>query len=75
MVLTRQEKEQRILDLFQQGYHTREIARETHTSFRDISIILKRTSKQKEIGKAQAERASISTNAYRLSPKVRLRWK
>ncbi len=69
MVLTRQEKEQRILDLFQQGYHTREIARETHTSFRDISIILKRTSKQKEIGKAQAERASISTNAYRLFSK------
>jgi transcriptional regulator len=69
MVLTRQEKEQRILDLSQQGYTTREIARDTHTSFRDISTILKRTSKQKEIGKAQAERASISTNAYRLFSK------
>jgi transcriptional regulator len=69
MVLTRQEKEQRILDLSQQGYTTPEIARDTHTSFRDISTILKRASKQKEIGKAQAERASISTNAYRLFSK------
>ena len=42
MVLTRQEKEQHILDLYNQGYNTRTIAQETHTSFRDIGAILKR---------------------------------
>src|SRR6476469_53877 len=66
MVLTRQEKEQRILDLYNQGYNTRWIAQETHTSFRDIGTILKKEAKEKEIGEQQAEQLSISTQAYRL---------
>lgn len=45
MVLTRQEKEKRILDLYAQDYNTRMIAQETHTSFRDIGAILKEEAK------------------------------
>jgi hypothetical protein len=66
MVLTRQEKEQRIIDLYNQGYNTRTIAQETHTAFRDIGAILKRAAQQKELGQVQVERTSISTQAYRL---------
>jgi hypothetical protein len=66
MVLTRQEKEQLILELYNQGYNTRVIAQKTHTSFRDIGAILKKEAKEKEIGEHQAEQLSISTQAYRL---------
>jgi hypothetical protein len=66
MVLTREEKEKRILDLYNQGYNTRTIAQETHSSFRDIGAILKRAAQQKELGQVQVERTSISTQAYRL---------
>jgi transcriptional regulator len=66
MVLTREEREKRILDLYNQGYNTRTIAQETHTSFRDIGVILKRAAQQREIGQAKVERTSISTQAYRL---------
>lgn len=65
MISTRQEKEQHILDLYNQGYNTRTIAQETHTSFRDIGAILKRAAQQKEVGQVQVERTSISTQAYR----------
>jgi hypothetical protein len=66
MVLTRLEKEQCILDLYNQGYNTRTIAQETHTSFRDIGAILKTAAQQRELGQVQVERTSISTQAYRL---------
>ena len=66
MVLTRQEKEQHILVLYNQGHNTRVIAQKTHTSFRDIGAILKKKAKEKEIGEHQAEQLSTSTQAYRL---------
>jgi transcriptional regulator len=72
MVLTRQEKEQRILDLSQQGYTAREIARDTHTSFRDISTI--RLNRRKLEKLKQKERLYQQTRTD-FSPKVRLRWK
>jgi transcriptional regulator len=69
MILTRREKERRILDLAEQGYKIRQIAQDTHTSFRDISVILKKESQQKELEQIHSERTSISTQAYRLFSK------
>lgn len=66
MTLTREERERRIVTLSQQGYATREIAKDTHTSFRDISAILKRASQQKELGQIRSEKAVTSTRAYQL---------
>ena len=40
MVLTREEKERLVLDLYNQGKSTREIAKEARMSFRDIGAIL-----------------------------------
>ena len=40
MVLTREEKERFVLDLYNQGKSTREIAEEARMSFRDIGVIL-----------------------------------
>ena len=40
MVLTREEKERLVLDLYNQGKSTREIAQIAHMSFRDISFII-----------------------------------
>ena len=39
MVLTREEKERLVLDLYNQGKSTREIAEEARMSFRDIGAI------------------------------------
>jgi len=66
MTLTREERERRIATLSQQGYATREMAKDTHTSFRDISAILKRASQQKELGQIRSEKAVTSTRAYQL---------
>ena len=40
MVLTREEKERLVIDLYNQGKITREIAEEARMSFRDIGAIL-----------------------------------
>ena len=40
MVLTREEKEKLVLDLYNEGKSTREIAEEARMSFRDIGVIL-----------------------------------
>ncbi len=66
MILTRLEKEQLVLDLHNQGKGTREIAREVKISFSQIGAILKSAAQQREVGQVQAERTSISTQAYEL---------
>jgi hypothetical protein len=66
MVLTRQEKEKLVLDLYNQGKSTREIAEEARMSFRDIGVILDKAEEEKEASKEQAEKVSQSTQAYKL---------
>ena len=66
MVLTRQEREQLVIDLHHQGKGTREIAKEAKMSFSQIGAIIKRAAQQRELGQVQVERTSISTEAYRL---------
>ena len=48
MVLTRQEKEKKILDLYNQGKTYKEIAVEARVSLRDINPVLKRAEKERE---------------------------
>jgi hypothetical protein len=66
MVLTREEKEKLVLDLYNQGKSTREIAEEARMSFRDIGVILNTAIEDKETSKEQAEKMSQSTQAYKL---------
>jgi DNA-binding CsgD family transcriptional regulator len=66
MVLTREEKERFVLDLYNQGKSTREIAEEARMSFRDIGAILNKAKEEKETSKEQAEKVSQSTQAYKL---------
>jgi hypothetical protein len=62
-MLTRQEKERLVIDLYNQGKTIREISKEVRISFRDIGAILR-----KESGEEQNERQSLSssTRAYLL---------
>ena len=41
-MLTRQEREQTVLSLYNQGKTIRDIAREVRISFRDIGVVLKK---------------------------------
>src|SRR5438067_13194858 len=66
MVLTREEKERLVLDLYNQGKSTREIAKEVRMSFRDIGAILNKAMEEKETSKEQADKVSKSTQAYKL---------
>ena len=66
MILTRDEKERFVLDLYNQGKSTREIAEEARMSFRDIGAILNKAMEEKETSKEQAEKMSHSTQAYKL---------
>src|SRR5919109_750736 len=65
MVLTREQKERLVLDLYNQGKSTREIAEEARMSFRDIGVILDKAEEEKEASKEQAEKVSQSTQAYK----------
>jgi Mor family transcriptional regulator len=47
-VLTRQEREQNVLDLYNQGKTIREIAKEIRMSFRDIGAVLKKRRRRKD---------------------------
>jgi hypothetical protein len=47
-MLTRQEREQVVLELYNQGKTIRDIAKEVRMSFRDIGAILRKEEKQKE---------------------------
>jgi SHS2 domain-containing protein len=83
MVLTRQEKEDLVLNLYNQGRTYREIAKEARMSPRDIGVILNRTAEKKEMEKAKEyqdtqnideqkqdnPKLSLSTQAYRLFSK------
>jgi len=66
MVLTREEKERFVLDLYNQGKSTRQIAEEARMSFRDIGAILDKVEEEKKTSKEQAEKVSQSTQAYQL---------
>ena len=54
-MLTRQEREQNVLDLYNQGKTIRDIAKELRMSFRDIGAVLKKEEKEKERQKRQLE--------------------
>ena len=60
MVLTRQEKEGLVIDLYNQGKNTRQIAQEVGMSFRNIGVILQKAVKEKE----KEHFISISSQAY-----------
>jgi hypothetical protein len=63
-MLTRQEKERLVIELYNQGKTIREISKEVRISFRDIGAILR-----KESGEEQNEKQSLlspSSQAYRL---------
>jgi transposase len=63
-MLTRQEKERLVIDLYNQGMTIREISKEVRMSFRDIGAILKKASGEKE--EKQEKEQSLSSQAYRL---------
>ena len=48
MILTRQQREKLVLDLYNQGKNTREIAQEARMSFSAIGAILKKAEEEKE---------------------------
>jgi transposase len=47
-MLTRQEREQIVLDLYNQGKTIRDIAKEVRMSFRDIGAVLRKEEKERE---------------------------
>ena len=47
-MLTRQEREQNVLSLYNQGKTIRDIAREVRISFRDIGVVLKKEEEKME---------------------------
>ena len=65
-MLTRQEKERLVTDLYNQGKTIRDIAKELRMSFRDIGTILKKASGEKE---EKQSLLSPSTQVYRLFSK------
>ena len=77
-MLARQEREQNVLSLYNQGRTIREIAKELRMSFRDIGALLKKEEKEKERQERQLEKKttpnsdstesgmSLSTQAYKL---------
>jgi len=69
-VLTRQEKEKLVTDLYNQGMSIREISKKARMSFRDIGVIRRKASGEK--GENQDKEQSLlspSSQAYRLFSK------
>jgi DNA-binding transcriptional MerR regulator len=66
MVLTRDEKERLVLDLYNRRTSIREIAREAGMSFRDIGRIIDKEEKKKEAMEGQVQQITQSTQAYKL---------
>jgi hypothetical protein len=64
-VLTRQEKEKLVIDLYNQGMTIREISKKCHMSFRDIGALVRKASGETQ-GKEQSSLLSPSAQAYRL---------
>ena len=56
-IMTRQERERLVLDLYNQGKTIREIAKQARLSFRDIGVILNKAIelKKTEISKEQGQ--------------------
>ena len=76
-ILTRQERERLVIDLYNQGKTVREIAKEARMSFRDIGVILKKVVEEKtkeregtkqddNSGENREQQLSLSTEAYKL---------
>ena len=79
-ILTRQERERLVLELYNQGKTYREIAKEARISPRDIGVILKKVIEEKTEGskeeeqdnidsekdQTQAQQPSVSAQAYKL---------
>jgi DNA-binding CsgD family transcriptional regulator len=55
MILTREERERFVIDLYNQGKNYREIAKEARISLRDIEPIVKKAIKEKETMQAKQE--------------------
>ena len=75
MILTREEKERLVLDLYNQGKSTREIAQIAHMSFRDIGAIIDKKEKRRKQKKDKHDRDFYlhkHTNYFR---KVNLQYK
>ncbi|HKI09501.1 MAG TPA: hypothetical protein VKA09_13995 [Nitrososphaeraceae archaeon] len=68
-MLTRQEKERLVIDLYNQNRTYREIAKEVRMCPRDIGTILKKSSGEMEEKQNISESLSPSTHAYRLFSK------
>jgi hypothetical protein len=66
MVLSRQQRERLVLDLYNQGKNTREIAEEARMSFSAIGAILKKSEQENETSKEQTEKMSQAAKAYKL---------
>src|SRR5687768_9609351 len=67
-MLSREEKERLVIDLFNQGKTIRDIAKDLRMSFRDIGSILKNASGEGE-EEQDKEQLSLSTQAYSLFSK------
>ena len=67
-ILTRQERERLVLELYNQGKTIREIAKEARMSFRDIGAILNKAVGEKTEGSKEQElqQLSLSSQAYKL---------
>lgn len=61
MITTRQERERLVLDLYNQGKNTREIAQEARMSFSAIGAILKNAEKEKETSREQEQTLSLAS--------------
>ena len=59
MILTRQEREKLVLDLYNQGKTYREISKEARISPRDIGIILNKVIEEKKIDESKEENKTI----------------
>src|SRR5215208_6438514 len=68
-MLSRQEKERLVIELYNQGKTIRDIAKEVRISFRDIGAILKKASGEMEEKQDTKESLSQSNKAYRLFSK------
>jgi hypothetical protein len=69
MISTREEKEKLVLDLYNEGKSTREIAQIAHMSFRDIGAIIDKKEKEQESKEGQIRQGFLSTQAYKLFSK------
>jgi hypothetical protein len=66
VVLTKEERRRRVLELHDQGMGTREIAEIQKMSFRDIGHILRDADREKEVEEQQTQQRFLSSRAYKL---------